>query len=74
MYRDLYRGRLIMCTGLTESELTHHGARGLLVMTNHGQQQPHSAHDAVDEHGNDHKEGEEAGTPLEVDPHNQDGH
>ena len=43
-------------------------------MTNHGQQQQHSADDAVDEHENDHEEGEEAGAPLVVDPHNQDDH
>lgn len=42
-------------------------------MTNDGQQQQHSANDAVNEHGNDDKEGEEAGAPLEVDPHDQDG-
>ena len=43
-------------------------------MTNHSQQEQHGANDAVDEHGNDHEEGEEAGPPLVVDPHNQDDH
>ena len=43
-------------------------------MTNHSQQQQHSADDAVDKHEDDHDEGEEAGSPLVVDPHDQDDH
>ena len=43
-------------------------------MTDHSQQQQHSANDAVDEHEDDHEEGEEAGSPLVVDPHNHDDH
>lgn len=57
----------------TDQQAEHVG-RGLLIMTNHSQQQQHSANDAVDEHGDDHEEGEEAGTPLVVHPHNQDDH
>ncbi len=43
-------------------------------MTNHRQQQEHGPNDAVDEHGNEQQEGEEARAPLEVDDDYEDEH
>ena len=48
--------------------------RYLLITGHHGQQQQHSANDTVDEHANEHEEGEEGCAPLVVHPDHHRNH